>query len=29
MITGSSGPDNESYIMRLIFDTKPSVYESG
>lgn len=26
MITSSSGPDNESYILRFVFDTKPGVY---
>ena len=26
MITSSSGPDNEGYILRFVFDTKPGVY---
>ena len=26
MITSSSGPDNEGYVLRFVFDTKPGVY---
>lgn len=26
MITSSSGPDNEGYTLRFVFDTKPGVY---
>ena len=26
MITSSSGPENEGYILRFVFDTKPGVY---
>lgn len=26
MITSSSGPDNEGYILRFVFDTRPGVY---
>lgn len=26
MITSSSGPDNEGYILRFVFDTKPGAY---
>lgn len=26
MITSSSGPDNEGYVLRFVFDTKPGIY---